>query len=303
MTTAARLSAIVAAAAIAQLAAPQVTPDRSRKYILRVPSTVAPNEPAPLVFVFHGGSDTPENTEKFTGFTDLARRERFIVAYPEGIAKSWADGRQTTQADARGVDDIGFVGSMVQQINAAHRVDTKRIYATGPSNGGIFTHRLGCEMADMFAAIAPVIAGMPSKLVPNCKPALPLPIISIQGDADPLTPFEGGEEGGRFGAGGRVEGSAATRELWRKFNGCDASPMVEGLTPRVRDRTSVTRTTYRGCRGDVVWYDIRGGGHRWPPGRLGPAAERVAQKTLGVSSQNLDTTATIWTFFRDHPKP
>jgi polyhydroxybutyrate depolymerase len=301
MTTA-RVAAIVAAAAFAHLAAPQVTPERSRRHLLHVPERLKAGTPVPLVLVFHGGSDTPENTEKFTGFSALADREGFIVSYPAGLAQSWADGRGTTAADRMGIDDIGFVRDVIAEISSRHRIDPKRIYATGPSNGGIFTHRLGCEIGGTFAAIAPVIAGIATTLAPNCRPA-PLPIISIQGDADRLTPFRGGDEGGRRGAGGRVEGSAATRELWRAINRCDPTPSIVKLPPRVQDRTSVTRITYSGCRADVVWYDIHGGGHRWPPGVLGPAAERVAERTLGVSSQNFDTTATIWAFFRAHPKP
>src|SRR5690242_253312 len=77
---------------------------RERHYLLRAPaqSTGA----LPLVLVFHGGSDTPQNMEKISGFTELAMQRGFIVAYPEGLQKNWADGRGATPPDRQGVDDV-----------------------------------------------------------------------------------------------------------------------------------------------------------------------------------------------------
>jgi polyhydroxybutyrate depolymerase len=71
----------------------------------------------------------------------------------------------------------------------------------------------------------------------------------------------------------------------------------------VRDGTSVERRSYAGCRGhaEVVWYEIKGGGHWWPP-YPGPDAARV-QPENGVSSQNLNASEMIWAFFRTHPRP
>jgi poly(3-hydroxybutyrate) depolymerase len=54
---------------------------------------------------------------------------------------------------------------------------------------------------------------------------------------------------------------------------------------------------------EVVWYEIEGGGHRWH-GHLSPrpGLERLVQRTLGVSSQNIDATEALWAFFKAHPK-
>jgi polyhydroxybutyrate depolymerase len=275
----------------------------TRRYLLHAP----PGANGALVLAFHGGGETPQNQEQISGLDALADRERFLVAYPEGIDKSWADGRGTTSADMKGIDDVGFAKAVVDDIATTHTVDRRRVFATGPSNGGIFANRLGCDAADTFAAVGPVIGPIASRLAPTCHPSAPVAVIGVQGVADPVVPFAGGEVGGTLegaAAGGQVDGSRATQELWRLLDGCSATPASTLEPVRANDGTSVTRRVFSGCREgvDVVWYEIQGGGHRWPPHRAQGLAELVARRTLGVSSQNLDATEAIWTFFAAHPK-
>src|SRR5207249_1123293 len=94
-------------------------------------------EPRRALRAKHAG-ERPENQQQISRFDAFSDRSRFIVAYPEGIDKSWADGRGTTAADRQGVDDVGFAKAVVMDIARMHAIDRMRIYATGPSNGGIF---------------------------------------------------------------------------------------------------------------------------------------------------------------------
>jgi polyhydroxybutyrate depolymerase len=275
----------------------------SRRYVLHAPADAG----GALVLAFHGGGETPEEQERFSGLDALADREHFIVAYPEGIGRSWADGRGTTNADRQHVDDVGFAKAVVEDIARTHRVDRGRVFATGPSNGGIFVNRLGCEAADVFAAVAPVIGTMAAPLAPACRPSAPVSVVGIQGVADPVVPFSGGTVGGTLAgaaAGGSVTGSRMTEELWRRVDGCRPAPAITPLPPTVRDGTSVTRRVFEGCRAGsgVEWYEIANGGHRWPPRMARGAAERTARRLLGISSQNLDASAVIWRFFAAHAR-
>ena len=275
---------------------------RMRTYLLHVP----PSPNGALVLAFHGGGQIAHEQETLSAFDTLSDREHVIVAYPQGIERSWADGRGTTKADRESIDDVGFAKAVVADVAASHPIDRARVYATGPSNGGIFTNRLGCDAADTFAAIAPVIGSIASAVALRCRPSAPIAVVGIQGVADPVVPFGGGEVGGTLdgaAAGGRVESSRATQALWAQANGCETSFSVVKLPVRVKDGTSVARHAYGGCRAgaDVVWYEIEGGGHRWPPRRgERPMVERAAVRLLGVSSQNLDATEVIWTFFSGH---
>jgi polyhydroxybutyrate depolymerase len=277
-----------------------------RTYLLHAP-TRAGSTPAALVLAFHGGSQTAEQMEAMTGFSALADREGFVVAYPQGIDNSWADGRGTTAADKQHVDDVGFASAIVADISRRASINVKQIYATGPSNGGILSNRLGCEMAATLAGIGPVISAIASDVAPRCRPASPIAVVAIQSVSDPLVPFNGGQvgENGRIGAGGRVASARATQDLWRAADGCGSQPGVTTLPVRVNDGTSVVQRQFPGCKGgtDVVWYEIQGGGHRWPPHQATTPAEKIAARLFGVSSQNIDATDTIWQFFKSHPKP
>ena len=276
---------------------------RDRHYRIHVPAHVA--SPAALVLVFHGGSNTPEMMEEIGGFDALSDREGFIVAYPAGVEKTWNDGRGTTESAKAGVDDVAFVRQVVSDIAKHHSIDPKRVYATGPSNGGIFSNRLGCDAADLFAAIGPVIGTIASNLAPQCHPARPISVVGIQGVDDPLMPFAGGDEGGprHLGRGGKIEGGRATQEMWSRLNGCAKGPSIAPLPKVADDGTSVTRRAYSACTAgtEVVWYEIQGGGHRWPP-RQSPRGEALAQKMFGKSSQNIDAAETLWAFFANHSR-
>jgi polyhydroxybutyrate depolymerase len=272
-----------------------------RHYLLHTPSSAS----GALVLAFHGGGETPQNQEEISGFDTLADREHFIVAYPEGIGQSWADGRGTTKADRQGVDDVGFAKAMVADIAKTHTVDRRRVFATGPSNGGIFANRLGCDAADTFAAIGPVIGTIATARAASCRPSEPVAVVGVQGVDDPVVPFNGGNVGGTLegaAAGGSVESSRATQELWRSIAGCAPNPASTVVPALVKDGTSIVRRTYTNCRAgaDVLWYEIQGGGHRWPPHHADGIAEAIAKRKLGSSSQNIDASAVIWKFFAAH---
>jgi polyhydroxybutyrate depolymerase len=259
---------------------------RTREYLVHVPS--APN--GSLVLAFHGGGSSAAQLQRITGLDALADREHFIVAYPEAVERSWADGRNETSAEKQGVDDVGFAKAVIADIARTQAIDPSRVFATGLSNGAIFTHRLGCEAADTFAAIAPVIGAMAKNTAASCRPRRPVAVVAIQGRNDPSVPFDGDEQ---------VRSSRETEDVWRSLNGCSPRATSTPLPALVKDGTSVERRTYAGCRehGDVVWYEIDGGGHRWPPETVSDAR---SQAENGVSSQNLDASEVIWAFFKDH---
>jgi polyhydroxybutyrate depolymerase len=262
--------------------------NRTREYLLYVPA--APN--GSLVLAFHGGGQAAAQLQRITGLDALADREHFIVAYPEAFERSWADGRSETSAEKQGIDDVGFAKAVIEDIARTHPIDRSRVFATGLSNGAIFTHRLACEAADTFAAIAPVIGAMAKNTAASCRPLMPVAIVAIQGRADPSVAFDGNEH---------LQSSRATEEMWRSLNGCAPAVVSTSLPVLVRDGTSVERRSYANCRGhgDVVWYEIERGGHRWPPETV---SDVRSQRENGVSSQNLNASEVIWAFLSTHAR-
>jgi polyhydroxybutyrate depolymerase len=269
----------------------------TRSYDLFVPPQ-AGNRPLPLVVVFHGGHSTPEKIAQTTQMHELARREGFFVAYPAAIDtdRVWNDGRSTTVSE---VDDVAFVDAMLAEIRAKHAVDAARIFATGASNGGMFTLRLACERAAVFRAFAPVVANLPVDMVGRCQPGRPVPILLIQGTEDRLMPWAGGEVAGSrlLGRGkGSVISSPETVRFFARNNGCAVAPIVEPLPDRVPDDgTRVEVDRFEGCRSGapVIAYRVVGGGHTWPGSPVDPTLRKS-----GVTSREISATEQIWQFFR-----
>ncbi len=263
-----------------------------RTYLLSVPSTYRPGHSSPLVLVFHGAGASARSMARHTGFSALAEREGFIVAYPEGIGHRWNDGRGYGAPH----DDVGYVRALLDTLGHRLAIDPKRIYATGISNGAMFSYRLACDLSGAFAAIAPVAGAMPEALVAACMHVAPVSLAAFQGTADPLVPYDGGGVAARRG---QVLSAARSVELWSETAACAGPPAVE-LEPdnAPSDGMRVRRTAYPGCKDgrDVELYTIEGGGHTWPGGPAsGPAVGRV--------TRDIDATAAIWSFFSKHPKP
>jgi polyhydroxybutyrate depolymerase len=273
-----------------------------RSYLLHVPAGL-PAAPAPLVLVFHGGGGTPAEVERETRFSELADRERFLVAYPEGIGHGWNDGRgaATIEAQRREIDDVGFVAALLDDVERGHRVDADRVYSTGLSNGAFFSHTLAIRMAQRFAAIAPVAGGIAAPLGRSFTPAAPVSVLILQGTADPLVPYAGGEIKPPWSdSRGAVLPTDETVRRWVEHDGCARSPREERLPDRdPDDGCRATRLTFGGCRDgtSVVLYRLDGGGHTWPG-----SAPRLPRRVVGGICRDVDATDVIWQFFRDSPR-
>jgi polyhydroxybutyrate depolymerase len=271
-----------------------------RRYRLHVPPKLPATEKRALVIVLHGGGGTAIGTERLTRFSELADRAGFIVAYPEGIGKSWNDGRDTTVSKAHRdrIDDVGFIAAIIDAIASDYPIDRKRIYATGISNGAIFSHYLAANLSSRIAAIAPVIGGLADPFHKNFKPEQPVSVLILQGTRDPLVPFDGGEVA--WGNRGKIISTAQTVKAWVKHNGCTA-PSRSGSLPDkdATDGCTVQSSSWSDCRDGtgVTLYTLEGAGHTWPGG-----AQYLPERWVGKVCRDIDATEIIWEFFRSHPK-
>jgi polyhydroxybutyrate depolymerase len=263
----------------------------TRRYFLYLPSTWHRGRPAPLVLVFHGGGGRASGIAPHTGFSRLAEREGFAVAYPQGLNGRWNDGRGYAATH----DDVGFVRALLDTLGRELSIDPRRVYATGISNGAMFAYRLACDLPGVFAAVAPVAGAMPADLAPGCAHTQPVSVLAFQGTADPLMPYFGGGVARRRG---RVLSAERSIAFWATTSGCAAAPVTTDEPDRATDGTRVRRTAYGTCREgrSVELYTIEGGGHTWPGGPpVGGSVGRVTRE--------IDATPVIWAFFAGHPKP
>jgi polyhydroxybutyrate depolymerase len=271
-----------------------------RDYHLYIPSSYRYSTAAPLVIALHGGGGNGHNMEKLARLSLLADRYGFIVAYPEAVERHWNDGRGQNQYRSQkdNIDDVGFISSMIDAIAAGYNIDTGRVYVTGVSNGAMMSLRLGCELADRITALAAVIGSMPENLVAECSPDRPIPLMMINGTADPLVPWEGGYVHAFRKKLGKIISVPQTIELWAARNGCSASPQISRLPDTdPEDGTSVQKSAYGQCTGgaDVMLYGIIGGGHTWPGGY-----QYFPEFLIGKTNHDLDASRTIWDFFNGY---
>src|SRR5262249_19681001 len=91
----------------------------------------------PLVIALHGRGGQGDSQARLSPPDVLACREGFIVVFPDGLDRSWADARGSTGASRHHVDDVGFVAALIDRFVADGRADPARIYATGMSNGAM----------------------------------------------------------------------------------------------------------------------------------------------------------------------
>ena len=269
-----------------------VTSDgRTRTYVIHTPTGISPSKTYPLVLLFHGGGGEGARVLSTTRFASKADQEGFIVVAPDGVNRRWDDGRGTANP---GIDDVGFVRQLIADLKSRLPVDPKRIYATGLSNGGIFTQRLGCELSDTLAAIGPDAGPMAANLLSSCKPG-PIAVVGIQGGADVRVPLEGGEMG-EGTVGGIAASAAQTMKLWATVNGCNPSPDVANIRRSVNDGTRVVKYSYSGCTAgtNVEYYIVQGMGHGWPGA--------LAMRINGPTSHNINATDVMWGFFKAHSR-
>ncbi|HEX3235658.1 MAG TPA: PHB depolymerase family esterase [Gemmatimonadales bacterium] len=258
---------------------------QERSYLLYVPSGHRSDQPAPLVLVFHGGGGRGRGMATHTGFSRLAEREGFVAVYPDGLGRRWNDGR----GFAASHDDVGFVRALLDTLQRGLSLDPRRIYATGISNGAMFSYRLACDLPGVLAAVAPVAGALPAQLEAGCAHTSPVSVLAFQGTADPLVPYAGA---GVAGTRGSVLAAERSIAFWAEVDGCTGPPGTTLEPDRVHDGTRVRRREFTGCREgrSVVLYAIEGGGHTWPGG---PAAGRI----VGRVTRELDATEVIWAFF------
>lgn len=251
-----------------------------RTAILHVPASYDPKKGTMLVLNFHGFTSDGAQEEALSAMNASSDAHGFVVSYPYGIAQSWNAGACCGTAASTGVDDIQFVRDLLASLETDYCIDPKRIHSTGMSNGGFLTNRIGCEMSDTFASIAPV-AGVIG--VPTCTPSRAVPVLHFHGSADPLVPYAGSATLGFIS----VPDSIAK---WRTNDGCSEASST------IYQKGDATCVAWSACAqgSEVVLCTIDQGGHTWPGGLPIP---------FGKTSTDINATDTMIDFFDAHPMP
>jgi polyhydroxybutyrate depolymerase len=202
-----------------------------------VPSKAKP----PLILAFHGHGGNMRFAARGMHFQDAWPEA--VVVYLQGLPTAGfildqKGVRPGWQHDAGQLNDrdLKFVDAVLATLREKYSVDERRIYATGFSNGGLFTYLLWAQRPNVFAAFAPGGA----VILPTVRVTQPRPALHFGGERDRLARFAKQQE---------------TIEQIRKLNGCSARG----------ESCGTYCTLYPSTTGTPVATFIHPGGHFYPP--------------------------------------
>ncbi|MGI8416138.1 MAG: alpha/beta hydrolase family esterase [Nakamurella sp.] len=252
----------------------------ARSYSLYVPAKAAVTRPVPLLIVLHGGGGNGAHFEQVSGFDQVADGAGIIVAYPNAVrapagqVAAWNSGDCCGFAARTKIDDVGFIKGLIGALSSRYKIDPRRTYVAGYSNGGMLAYRIACQLAGTVAAIGVQSATL--EFTP-CRPSQPVSLVHIHGTADTHIPMVGGHGSGPSNADfAPPEQSAATIAT---ADGCAATPAVSADPALAHAQLH----SWSGCLTGIAvqFVSVTGATHAW----------------MSTSA------AQIWSFLAAHPRP
>jgi len=265
---------------------------RRRSYTVVVPS-VSAEVPVKLLVVLHGSKQNGPRVRAMAArsFDAYAATGQAMVVYPDAYKGLWHDARSTVTSPARteGVDDVEFVGHLVEQLSTERSVSG--VAGIGYSNGGQMVIRIVHEAPGLLTGAGIISATMPT---PDTFAAIdryqPLPVVLIHGTRDRLAPYDGGKASlwGLKSLGTGLS-APATGRYFAERNGITTAPTTTDLPHAPGSRTVATKTAYhQPGQPPVTLYTVAGGGHTIPN------PNKNALFILGKTSRELGAAEAIW---------
>jgi poly(3-hydroxybutyrate) depolymerase len=211
----------------------------TREFWVKLPSGYKTTNAYPLIVGLHwrdgSATDVYNGNSWASGKPFYGLKERYgetaIFVAPAGLDAGWANTNDR---------DIRFIGSMVKQLKQGLCVDTTRTFATGFSFGGMMSNAIGCQMGDVFRAVAPMSGSVWSGCATSSNKTA---AILLHAKEDAVVAYQYGEE---------------ARDKFIAKNSCTQTTTSIGANGCVM---------YQGCSDNkpVAWCGYSNGGH-WPPG-------------------------------------
>jgi len=257
-----------------------------RQYKVHIPPSYDCRVPTPLLFCIHGlmqngvmfcVNGSSGKTAGAKGFVDKSNEAGFILVIPTGAGNAWNGAGCCGNTN---LDDVALFKALVTEVSKHANVDSKRVYATGLSNGGYMSYRLACEAADVFTAVAPGSGGLSGQA---CNPSKPISVLDIHGDADGIVAYSQ---------------QAPSMAAVAMGNGCMTTTTPATVPGSGGDTECITRT---GCPNgiEVTSCTVKGGGHVWfGDPSCGTGAGTLGCGFVGANSTFLYNTDAVWDFLK-----
>jgi polyhydroxybutyrate depolymerase len=261
-----------------------------RNYTLNLPPGYYDSSGFSLVIAMHGGGGSPSQFERTSFLTDKSKAAGFIVVYPEGtgVIKTWNAGACCGSAVTNQINDVKFISQLIDKLIAAYKINPKKVYATGHSNGGMMCYRLACELSNKIAGIAPNSSTM--VVTSACNPERAMPVLHMHSKLDQHVVYTGG-----FGDG--VSGVYcppldSVLNVFSLKNSCTNPSQV------IFSNNLYTFKKWSSCTNNVSiqYYLTNDGGHGWPGGL--PGGPNSDTPSTAINANDL-----LWNFFQQYQLP
>ena len=227
---------------------------KEREYLVYVPASYNETAKHPLLLNFHGfGGNAKDYFEYESDFRDVAEMEGVILVYPQGLLLSgfsvW-NAAPFAEDNKTDFDDIGFIETLIVELQDQLSIDPERVYASGFSTGGMFSYALACFCNEPIAGVAAVSAAQLNLV--DCAPS-PINVFIAHGTDDDLLPYYGSSD------------IASIDEVVSFWTSVNQTSTVAQESSYAFDKETVYQYTYSGGinNSQVILYKVENGNHGW----------------------------------------
>lgn len=223
-----------------------------------------------LVFVMHGSGGNAEGMMKSTeNLLSKTANENVIFVYPNGYKHYWNECRKASTAETNviNINEEAFFQGMIDYFKTQYHVNEKKVFAVGTSGGGHMAYKLAITMPKKFAAVTAIIASLPDTDNFDClESKIAVPIMIVNGTADPLNKYEGGMIQLGTVTLGKVRSTESTFQYWASLAGYKGDPVKTSIPDNdPADGKTIERYTYKDKgKPEVVLLKVIGGKHDYP---------------------------------------
>jgi polyhydroxybutyrate depolymerase len=219
-----------------------------RSFVFNKPT--AARDDGSLVFVMHGSGGNAQGFMKGTeNLLNKTANENVIFVYPNGYKHYWNECRKASTAETNviNINEEAFFQKMIDYFKTRYHVSEKKVFAVGTSGGGHMAYKLAITMPSKFAAVTAIIASLPDTDNFDCvESKVAVPIMIVNGTADPLNKYEGGMIQLGTVTLGKVRSTESTFQYWASLAGYKGDPVKASIPDNdPNDGKTIERYTYK----------------------------------------------------------
>lgn len=218
--------------------------------------------PGPVVFGWHGHFGNSAHSAKSWDIARLWPEATFV--FPQGLRtatplvdKGGLGSGWQSSVGAEGDRDIKFFDAMLADLKKQRRVDERKVYSMGHSNGAAFSYVLWQARPRALAAVGSVAGTLTVK----ARDMDPMPVIHVAGEKDPIVKYAWQQ---------------MTFAAVRRFNGCG-----EEGTPWAKEDV-LEATLYASSKGAPLVTAVHSGGHEYAKGSSELIIRFFKERAAGV---------------------